>query len=285
MSPRCHGIVRIRTARSTSSGVLLFRPGHAFSLIELLTAMAVLALILVLLVQVVNGILQSTQAQSQQMDSVAEARRMLDVIETDLSQAVITESATILLRSAGDSRELAFLADRRGPTAGHRLLAVRYDQAKDTQFQRSYGSVGFTEADLMAAAAVEAPVTSSVLANGILAFDIRFLGESGEYGFADAGSAAWATSSYNGFATPGGWRALITDSPSFARELPERIHSLQIWVAAIDEQNLAIIDPAGIRSIFGADPSAWRENVDQSESLPARVKSAIRILSKTIPLP
>jgi prepilin-type N-terminal cleavage/methylation domain-containing protein len=283
MSPRCHGIVRIRTARSTSSGVLLFRPGHAFSLIELLTAMAVLALILVLLVQVVNGILQSTQAQSQQMDSVAEARRMLDVIETDLSQAVITESATILLRLAGDSRELAFLADRRGPTAGHRLLAVRYDQAKDTQFQRSYGSVGFTEADLLAAA-VEAPVSSSVLANGILAFDIRFLGESGEHVFADASSAAWTTASYNGFATPGGWRALITDSPSFARELPERIHSLQIWVAAIDEQNLGIIDPAGIRTIFGADPSAWRENVDQSESLPARVKSAIRILSKTIPL-
>jgi prepilin-type N-terminal cleavage/methylation domain-containing protein len=262
--------------------VLLFRPVHAFSLIELLTAMAVLALILVLLVQVVNGILQSTQAQSQQMDSVAEARRMLDVIETDLSQAVITENAAILLRSVGDSRELAFLADRRGPTAGHRLLAVRYDQANDTQFRRSYGSVGFTQADLLAAAV--APVTSSVLANGILAFDIRFLGEAGQYGFADASSAAWTTASYNGFATPGGWRALITDSPSFARELPERIHSLQIWVAAVDNQNLGLINPATIRTIFGADPSAWRENVDQSESLPARVKSAIRILSKTIPL-
>jgi type II secretory pathway pseudopilin PulG len=259
------------------------RWADAFSLVELLTAMAVLALILVLLVQVVNGILQSTQAQAQQMDSVAEARRMLDVMETDLSQAVITENAAILVRSVGDSRELAFLADRRGPVADHRLLAVRYDQANDTQFRRFYDSVGFTEADLLATAV--APTTGSVLADGILAFDIRFLGDSGVHGFADAASATWATGSYNGFATPSGWRALITDSPAFAGQLPERIHSLQIWVAAVDDQNLGLIDPDSLGTIFDAAPSAWRENVDQSEILPGRVKSAIRILNKTIPLP
>ncbi len=253
-----------------------------FTLLELLTAMAVLAMILVMMLQVVNGILQSTKTQNQQMDSVGAARRMLDVMESDLRQAIVGENAAVLVNA--NSPGLAFLTDRRGPagSTGHRFLAVRYALTNSTQFSRSYGSVGFTNTDLLAGAL--ATSTNSVLADGILGFQIRVKSDSTNRVSTSAPSANWSTNSYNGASTPTGWNALITGSPSFATGLTNRAQSLQIWVAAVDKQSLQLVDIASAQAAFGADPTAWQANVDAS-SLPAPVKSSIRILTKTLALP
>jgi prepilin-type N-terminal cleavage/methylation domain-containing protein len=269
---------------------LHLQPSHSaegqragFSLIELLTAMAVLALILVMLMQVVNGILQSTQTQSQQIESVETARRMLDIIETDLSLAVVGENAAVLVKSDADSHGLALLSDRRGPVDPHRFLAVRYDLDDATQLSRSYGSVGFTDTDLLGST-VNTPNTS-ILSDGILAFQIRVNTGNGSYSATDTASVNWATNNYNGGSTPTGWKALITESPAFASGLSNRAKAIQIWVAAVDSQNLSLIDTNSIGAIFGPDPTSWRAAVDSAADLPPRVKAGIRILNKTVPLP
>lgn len=257
---------------------------RGFTLIELLTSMAVLALILVLLLQVVNGILQSTQTQTRQMDSVAAARRILDVMETDFSKAVLGNNAAVMVRQGAGAPSIAFLSERRGPAADHRALAVRYDLEDPARFVRSYGSVDFEKVNLLDAAVNDATIRPA-LADGILAFQIRFLDNSGVEIDSASLAAPLVVDSLNGFAAPGGWQALRTHTNAAPTEAEEHISSLQIWIAAVDEQNLSIVDVVATRSIFGPDPTSWRADVDSSTALPPRVKSGIRILTKTIPLP
>lgn len=266
---------------------LSHRPGRAgprsgFTLLELLAAMALLGMLMFMLAQVVNGILGSVQIQSQQMEAVGAARRMLDIIQTDLSLAVVGQNSAVLVKTDGDSHGLALLAARRGPDDPHRFLAVRYDRDDGTQVTRSYASVDFNQRDLLAMAA--SPTDGPVLSDGILAFQIRVNTDSGSYNASDAAAAGWASIEYNGFPVPPGWRALVTETSASADEGP-RARSLEIWVAAVDNQTLALIDLGQLSSLFGPDPSAWRSAVDAATQLPPRVKAGVRILNKTIPLP
>lgn len=272
-----------RTRQNLGALIRARRQLRGFTLIELLTSMAVLALILVLLLQVVNGILQSTQTQTRQMDSVAAARRILDVMETDFSKAVVGSNTAILLREGPDAPSIAFLSERRGPAADHRALAIRYELETPSRFVRSYGSVDFEKVNLLDAAVNDATIRPT-LADGILAFQIRFLDNSGEEIDSASLAAPLVVDNLNGFAAPGGWQALRTHANAAPTEAEEHVSSVQIWIAAVDEQNLGIVDTAAVRAIFGPDPTSWRADVDSSTELPPRVKSGIRILTKTIPL-
>jgi prepilin-type N-terminal cleavage/methylation domain-containing protein len=257
-------------------------PRSGFTLLELLTAMAVLGMVMFMLTQVINGILGSVQIQSQQMEAVGAARRMLDIIETDLSLAVVGENSAVLVKTDADSHGLALLAERRGTEEPHRFLAVRYDRDEDSRVTRSYASVDFNERDMLAMAAN--PTNGPVLSGGILAFQIRVNTDGGSFTASDPAAAGWAVSEYNGFTVPAGWRALVTKSSATAGADP-RARSLEIWIAAVDSQNLALVDSGAPGALFGPDPSDWRQAVDAATQLPPRVKAGIRILNKTIPLP
>lgn len=261
----------------------------AFTLIELLTAMAVLALILVMMFQVVDGLLKSTKTQNQQMDSVAAARRALDVFATDLNNAVIAEHATILVPSGSGSNLITFLTSRRGVngSANHRFLAVSYSTNADSQLIRSYGSVSFGETNLMSSA-TNTTAPDEPLAKGILAIQLRASGDgTNVHAFGSAASANWSTNSYNGFAAPSGYSALLTHSPSFAAGLTNRTRAIEVWITAVDDQNYELLKGANLlattRGVLGTDPLAWRGAVDAA-AIPSQVKSGIRILNKTIPL-
>lgn len=265
------------------------RIANSFTILELLTAMAVLALILVMLVQVVNGVLQSSRTQSQQMDSVSTARRAIDVLTADLQNAVVGGNAGILVPEAAGSTVIALLTSRRGPAAAadHRFLAVRYSTNADNQLMRAYGSVDFTRTDLLSSAiAGSNPVEP--LAKGILGIQVRALADgTNSYPAADAASANWATTNYNGIAPPAGYKALLTHAATFASGLTNRTRALEIWIAAVDDQNFSVLSNSGnlsvVRGAMGADPSAWRTSIDDA-AIPAQAKAGIRILKKTIPL-
>jgi type II secretory pathway component PulJ len=152
----------------------------AFTLVELLTATAIMALVLVLLLQILNGILDSTRVQNQQMEAVGSARRVMDVIASDLRNAVISENSSILIPTAGSSNSFALLAARRGTNGatGHRYLAVRYSTNSSNQIIRSYGSSTFSGTNPLADAASAATITPvEPLARGILAFQARILAD------------------------------------------------------------------------------------------------------------
>ncbi len=265
---------------------------QAFTLIELLTAMAVLALILVMMLQVVNGLLQSTRTQSQQMDSVATARRALDVITSDLNHAVVGENATILAPDGANSNLFALLVSRRGISGAtdHRFLAVSYSTNASNQLIRSYGSVSYGQTNMLEAVTdVSSPVEP--LARGILAIQVRAIADgTNSYAFTNAASANWSTNNYNGFTAPAGYKALLVRGPTFVSFLPSSTNftrGVEVWITAVDDQNYSLLESANqlatTRDLLGADPTAWQTAIDTS-TIPPQAKSGIRILNKTIPL-
>jgi type II secretory pathway pseudopilin PulG len=281
----------------------------AFTLVELLTATAVLVLLLALIFQIVNSILQSTNTQNQQMESTASARRLLDVMTADFQNAVIGDDASILVPdAAGTTNLIALVTTRRGPNDSttaesgitNRFLAVSYTTNGNNQLFRSYGPVGFGETNLLNAALGDATFTpTNPLASGILALEAVALTDGGTnyavipttagYGSPGSSEANWITNNYNGNAVTNGFNALITMSPTFAVGLTNRTYALQIWVASLDQRNYSILTntgnlPAALTAINGAtDPSGWRDAIDGS-GIPSTVKSGIRILTKTIQL-
>lgn len=249
--------------------------------------MAVLAMVMALLLQVTDGILRSTRLQSQQIESTGAARRALDILSQDLSFAVVGESSAILV-SSNPTATLAMITDRRGTNSvDHRFLAVTYGLAAN-ELVRTYRSVSFAETDLLAAAADTNNSAESTLADGILGLSIRVATSSGIESIGSAFVPNYLTASYNGFSVPANWLALITRSPKFASGLTNRAHGLDIWIAAVDDQNKKLLDHTdqlnAAKSALGNNPAQWRSDIDNANlTLPA--KSSIQILNKTIPLP
>lgn len=271
----------------------------AFTLVELLVAMAVLSLVLVLMTQVVDGIMQSTRTQNQQMEAVASARRAVDVLALDLKHALVNRSASILVPSTPNSQtRLLFFTERRGPqgpqTAGdHRFLAIAYDfDAATAELRRKYRSIAITDRiDFGTLTSGPWSSTTFPTASGIWALDLRVVDENGDSHSLNPVTPEdnWATDTYNEIATPAGFSALISPGPDFAANLTNRARMVEVWMAASDEQVSSIIEEtssrASLQAALGDDPALWRENIDAAENLPGPVKSGVRIIQKNIPLP
>jgi prepilin-type N-terminal cleavage/methylation domain-containing protein len=270
-----------------------------FTLIELLVAMAVTGLVLVMVLKLTDVLLSSLNVQNQQMDSVAAARRALDVIATDLQHAKIDNHSSILVPESPGSDLFVLLTDRRGKrgTPDHRFLAVRYSANDRGELVRTHGSVGYGQPEIhqqaLDATQVDpgSPLAGYPLASGILGIDVRALGDGyNAYPFGlTSATANWATNSYNGRATPSGYLALVTRTPSFAYGLTNRTRAIEIWFAAVNDQNYEFLKSAdkidAVTAALGPWPPNWRADIDNSPDIPARSKAAIRILTKTIPLP
>lgn len=266
---------------------------RAFTIIEVLTASAILAMILVIMLQVINGIMRATVIQNQQMDSVSSARRAMDVMATDIEFSVVGNNAAILApASVGFTTNLALLTSRGGPvgSSSHRFLAVAYEK-NGTDLFRSYGSLTYnaTTVDLLNSAINTPTKPIEPLAKGIISLSIRALADGANvYEISDPASANWATNSYNGITPPGNFKAILTTSPSFASGLTNRTRALEVWMAAVDEQNLRILNETSkltvAQAALGTDPANWRNQIDAA-NIPPQTKAAIRILKKTISTP
>jgi len=255
-----------------------------------LVAAAVLGLVMALVLQIVNAVLQSTSGANRQMESSAAARRALDVMALDLQKAVVGENAAILVPAGPGTNLFAAITHRRtpaGPPA--RFLAVRYFTNAHSELFRAYGPVADNTADLLGAATA-APTTSTPLARGILAVAVRALAEgTNSYAVSAVPSANWSAATYNNFPVPGGYKALITTGPGFGAALTNRTRALEIWMAAADDQTYGLLSnisklPAVTAVLDPANPPGWRAAIDAAD-IPAPGKSAIRVLSKTVPLP
>ncbi len=261
----------------------------AFTLTELLVATAVLALILVLMLQVVDHIMQSTRLQNRQMDAVASARRALDVLEADLRTVVISPD-TSLLAGLGSETRISFLSRRRGPenASDHRFLALAYATNSRGQIVRSYESIPHGATNFFKIP-VPSDSNSSQVADGVLAWQIRAVTDHGKPVISSAAVNNWASNEYNTLAVPPGYQALIASGPAFASRSTNRTHAVEVWIAATDPtsyQRLADLNSlTNIQvAILAAAPEDWQKTIDAME-IPAGAKSAVRVLQKTIPLP
>lgn len=280
-----------------------FLPGFSsrhwgFTLIEILVAMAVLALVLVLMLQVVDSVVRSTRVQNQQMDSVEAARRALDIMEADLRVAVIARDSSLLAAqgsgpfAAATNPALAFLTTRRGPSGAiqHRFLYVAYALSASGELQRGFQSVPMTEKNLLQVRSLS-PDEVETVATGVLRWEVLAVSTSGQKRLTgNATAAPWATDDYNGFAVPAGYLALFAPWAVLSKVTPpERVRALEVWVAVVDPQSYGLlIEQTGWSALQSqlstASPEQWRNLIDGSD-LPGPFKSSARILQKTIALP
>lgn len=262
--------------------------GH--TLVELLAAVAVVTLMMALILQVIQGVLQVSRTESSQLEAMAAARRVLDVVSTDLQGIPFAAGATLLVPSVAGTNILCFVTNRRGGSTSPagRFLAVCYSLDGSNRIFRSYGTVGFNETNLLTAS-IRNPVAPPVpLSRGVLAFGGVVQTESTNYSIPSAASPNWACSnSYNGYAVPTGYNALLTPATGFSQGLTNTSHSLVAWIAVTDSNTYGLLDSLGQTRLFqttlGSDPSQWRSQID-AMPIPARAKSCIKVVSKTIPL-
>lgn len=284
-----------------SIGKTRIRRYEAFTILELLVATAVLALLLALLLQVANHTLQASRVTTQQMDSTQAARRIIDAFSNDITNTVISSGATILVQPSNGAPSLAFLTAGRGPSSiPTRFLAVDY-QLKDNQLIRAYRAIDWSYLNLLAAAETAAmtPNDTSVLATGILQFTVLAILEDGKTMVnlkdgtavpALGAPVAWGVSGtvpYEGQAVPTGWTALVP-ATSPATPAAPRVRALLIAIAALDEQNLKLLDADQMGRFSQpttADPVKEWESILASGSFPDPVRASVRFQSKVVPLP
>lgn len=269
---------------------------RGYSLPELLVAMAVLCLLLLLIFQVIEQVLNVTGSQEDKIEATASGRRLLDVMSVDIENAVIGSDSTVIAPNSASSNVIvAMLCNRRAPSSAtvSRFLAVKYALDSSNRVYRSYGSVGFSRTNLMDASlnASTNPASNVAipLATGILAVQARAFTATTNYPISSTVSSNWAvTNSYRGCTVPTGYNALVTTSSGYGASLTNCTRSLEISVAAVDAENYALIRSTGylpaVKTALAGDPIGWKVAVD-TISMPSRIKSAIRILQKTTPLP
>ena len=262
--------------------------------------MAVMSLLLVLLLQITNHTLQASKTATQQLDATQSARQALDVLSSDISNAITTDGATLLTQPTADGAcSLAFLTSGRGPsTVPTRFLGIDYKLANN-QLLRSYKAIGWSAPNLLADAetASTAPDSISVLAGGILQFSVLAILEDGSMVslLAPPANAAGASGTvpFEGQTVPAGWTALVpsrSPQPSPLTASTARVRALLVAIASVDAQNLPLLNSAQ-KSLFVnstssvSDPVAVWESALRGATFPGPARSAIRFHSKVIPLP
>jgi hypothetical protein len=245
----------------------------------------------VLIFQVIEEVLTATRTQNQGIEAVSSARRLLDVMTIDLQNAVIGGDATLVAPSTGATNLFALVSNRRGAvsTNATRFLAVSYSLNDSNQVVRYYGSVGFARTNLLSAALTASTNTSIPQASGVLGIQVRAVTDSTNYPFSSPVSPNWAvTGRYRGNPIPPGYNAIVTRASGFAARMTNCTRAVEISVAVTDEATCGILKSSGglgaVTSALLGDSSEWRGTVD-GLLIPGRLKSAVRIIKKTIPLP
>lgn len=258
----------------------------------MLAAVAILAMMLVLMYQMVEGIFHATRKQSRGMECVATGRLALDVMTSDLENGLFNENSTLIAPTNASATNLfALLCNRRSSNATSipRFLAVNYSLNGSNQLVRSYGSVGFGLVSTLSSALTIPTAPSVPLAKGVLAVKALAITDSTNYPLSGMASSNWAvTGSYNGHSVPSGYNAIVVDSAGFSSRWTNCTHAIEVWIAVVDDDDYGILKGSGklapLVASLGSDPTGWRAQVD-AWSIPADVKSGIHIQKKTIPLP
>lgn len=166
------------------------REAGAFSLIELLVAMAVLAILLVALTSIFSNMSNITGSSARRIDENAQATAIFDRIALDLNACIRVKSRffknqTLDGAVAPRNDGLQLLSEVTSPEAGSRFAVVRYgeapveDQNGSTKpaLHRSVAPLGWSDSTLEPASGT-APV-SQPLAPGIIRFETAFVGSDG----------------------------------------------------------------------------------------------------------
>ena len=158
--------------------------GRAFTVLELLVAMSVLALVLVFITQAIGAVSRTWKSGVARIDNFAKARVILGLLERDIQSAVLRRDLGAFV-DGGGSNACAFYS-RIGGQTNRRLSLIRYSLANPTTapvLQRADYSLDYATNTLTLGSTNSLPdlskVSSQDVAGGILRFEWQFLAADG----------------------------------------------------------------------------------------------------------
>lgn len=271
-----------------------------FTLIELLVSVAVMALLLVLLLQMVGSVLSATRTSRQEMNASRSCRAVLDALGNDLANAVTQNGAAIFVRSGSDNNtRLVLLTNGREPTTTVtgvcRWNAVSYTLSGN-QIIRAVAPVAWSQTDLAGAAmaAVSSPVHSSVIASNVIRFEAAVVldspsNEASLMPVTQGGSWLKQTS-----AGDGEFSALVLSDPMTVSTTP-RVRSIVGAVAAVDHQGMRLLNDQGklpdfIAALSASNPGqtpieVWNQRISAGlGAFPSPVLASLQTSQRVYPL-
>jgi len=237
------------------------RSHRGFTLVEVLTAIAVLSLILVILAQMLGFTARTTGLSSHQMSATQNARLVLDAMDRDFASLLSQNGETVCVLPLTTSNpkvssfQIAFLSNARGPVSAgsqFRYLAVTYTyQFTNSQVIRETEPITWSLSNPMQELlAPTGTVQSSPLASYVLAFEaVLSLDDGSTVPLPSSTSTpdTWWTTTINGQALPNNYIALVLSKPPI-NPSNRRVRAITVAIAALDKQtfqfpNIANINP------------------------------------------
>jgi prepilin-type N-terminal cleavage/methylation domain-containing protein len=215
------------------------RHTHAFTLAELLLALAISSVLILLLVNVVSAALNVWQQGRNQIDTLASARQALGRIADEIKGAIASAApnqiefsenvASLSTTTPGTSENVFFVAPYPNSAAGDLCVIAYRHNTTNRELERTFlhSQSAWTGAPKYQAAGyaiLQSPPQWRTVAKGVLEFEIQ------SYSQADL-DAASPTS------TPGAWTSLSATAP-MAGNTPREV---VIRMKMIDEKALARI--------------------------------------------
>lgn len=249
------------------------RAGQGFTILEILVATAVLALLMAILAQIVASTTTATQVTARQSRAMTEARTALDFLSFDVTRALRRPDLGFEINTEGPTPVLSFYSAV-GTAPGERPVSlVRYRLVFPDDDYETGGWVrevvgsrwdaddGFTpEFSGQNPPVIPDPagIISESLAPDVIAWDVSFIDR---------------------------------QSRQILREVtdPTRIGALQVTLAVLDRDFRRQLDGQypDLPTVGVNDPAAplWTNAVNQASFADAGPGSRVQIIDRTIPLP
>jgi prepilin-type N-terminal cleavage/methylation domain-containing protein len=272
---------------------LAFQKGGrgAFSLVEVLVAMAIFLFMAVLVASITGGVSQVAGQSQRRMSVDGGVRQSLSRISSDFSRAIIRSDLPFRIEKKPGNDSLIFLAAAEGYSTGRGITMLGYQVANEslqrgaeatTWTSNGSSALSFTSVANAAASSSYLSINSAnyeILEPDIFRMEVAFLMGDGTIQSTVGTNAASTT--------------YIANFASTARTAPtDAIRAVIVTVAAVDSRARAWLTPSESSQLAnnfsdataGSDPlTAWKENLKNSISgMPQTARENVRIYQRYI---
>jgi len=236
---------------------------RAFTLVEMMVAVAVFALMMGLLAELLGNAVNATHFTRQEMNASDSARQVLDALGADLENMIGVNGLTLLVsQDANNNTTLSFLTESRAPSTqtDARFMSVAY-RLTNGNIIRSISPMLWTTTGLATAMAETASSsTSSVLALAGLRLEAVLVLDNGSI-VPLSQNGSWLISTVNGEQLPAGCYGLVLSTPPADPNNP-KVSAIVVGVATLDEQSFKL---GTAKNMGGSLPSPSSEQTPVDE--------------------
>ena len=263
----------------------------AFSLVEVLVAMAIFLFMAVMVASITGGVSRIAGQSQRRMSVDGGVRQSLSRISADFSRAIIRNDLPFRIEKKSGNDGLMFFAAAEGYSAGRGITMLGY-QVTNASLQRGAEATTWTASGATALSFTS--VTNAVSSNSYLSID------SSNYEILEPDIFRMEVAFLRGdgvitntVGTNAGSTTYIASFASTARTASTNaIRAVIVTVAAVDSRARALMTPSEYSQLAnnfrdataGSDPlTAWKENLKNSISgMPQTARENVRIYQRYI---